>query len=74
MNKEAHMVTNGAFSHNMVTLEDHAVDEDPFWLKIGATWPHKDGEGFNIIRQAHESRASAPPQHEEGSRKARTTT
>ncbi|AXK79654.1 hypothetical protein DW352_03450 [Pseudolabrys taiwanensis] len=21
---------------------------DAFWTKIGAAWPHEDGEGFNI--------------------------
>ncbi len=21
---------------------------DPFWTRIGAAWPHKDGKGFNV--------------------------
>jgi hypothetical protein len=28
-----------------VTKKDEAK---PFWLEIGAAWPHKDGKGFNI--------------------------
>jgi len=28
-----------------VTKKDNAK---PFWLKIGAAWPNKDGKGFNI--------------------------
>lgn len=23
-------------------------DAKPFWLEIGAAWPHKDGKGFNL--------------------------
>ena len=23
-------------------------NDDSFWTRIGAAWPHKDGKGFNI--------------------------
>jgi len=23
-------------------------DAKPFWLEIGAAWPHKDGKGFSL--------------------------
>ena len=46
------MGTNSAPSHNVFTVEDRGENEDPFWLKIGAAWPHKDGKGFNITLSA----------------------
>ena len=46
------MGTNSAPSHNVFTVEDRGEGEDPFWLKIGAAWPHKDGKGFNITLSA----------------------
>jgi hypothetical protein len=27
--------------------------QDDYWLNIGAAFPHDDGEGYNIILQAH---------------------
>ena len=26
--------------------------EDAFWTKIGAAWPHEDGQGYNIQLRA----------------------
>jgi hypothetical protein len=26
--------------------------KDDFWLRLGAVWPHGDGEGFNLLLQA----------------------
>ncbi len=26
--------------------------QDPFWLKIGAAFEHKDGKGYNLVLQA----------------------
>lgn len=26
--------------------------KDPFWLKVGAAWAHKDGKGYNLELQA----------------------
>lgn len=26
--------------------------QDPFWLRIGAAWAHKDGHGFNVTLDA----------------------
>jgi len=46
------MGTNSAPSHNVFTVEDRGEGEDPFWLKIGAAWAHKDGKGFNISLSA----------------------
>ena len=46
------MGTNSAPTHNVFTVEDRGKDEDPFWLKIGAAWAHKDGKGFNISLSA----------------------
>ncbi|MEO0793026.1 MAG: hypothetical protein AAFY27_10845 [Pseudomonadota bacterium] len=46
------MGTNSAPTHNVFTVEDRGDDEDPFWLKIGAAWRHKDGKGFNITLSA----------------------
>ena len=46
------MGANSAPSHNVFTVEDRGETEDPFWLKIGAAWQHKDGKGFNITLSA----------------------
>ena len=46
------MGTNSAPTHNVFTVEDRGEKEDPFWLKIGAAWAHKDGKGFNITLSA----------------------
>lgn len=46
------MATSSAPTHNVYTVEDRGEGEDPFWLKIGAAWPHKDGRGFNITLSA----------------------
>jgi len=45
---EAFMGTNSAPTHNVFTVEDRGEKEDPFWLKIGAAWTHKDGKGFSL--------------------------
>ena len=26
--------------------------QDPFWLRIGAAWEHKDGHGYNVTLDA----------------------
>lgn len=39
-----------AFS--VFTVEDRGEGNDPFWLKIGAAFPHKDGKGYNLTLQA----------------------
>jgi hypothetical protein len=46
------MATSSAPTHNVYTVEDRGEGEDPFWLKIGAAWPHKDGRGYNITLSA----------------------
>lgn len=46
------MATQSAPSHNVFTVEDRGDNEDPFWLKIGAAWAHKDGKGFNLTLSA----------------------
>lgn len=39
-------------SNNQPTLHAFTVEEGngdrAFWTRIGALWPHKDGEGFNL--------------------------
>ncbi|MCF6199160.1 MAG: hypothetical protein L3J67_07145 [Hyphomicrobiaceae bacterium] len=37
---------------NVYTVEDRGQGEDPFWLKIGAAFSHKDGKGFNLVLSA----------------------
>ena len=45
---------SGMPSHKVFVVEDREegepVDEDnkPFWTRVGAAWPHKDGKGLNI--------------------------
>ena len=46
------MATNNMPSFNVYTVEDRGENDDPFWLKIGAAFPHKDGKGFNIVLSA----------------------
>jgi hypothetical protein len=29
-------------------ISKEAKDEKGYWLKIGAAWPHKNGEGFTL--------------------------
>lgn len=37
---------------NVYTVEDRGENDDPFWLKIGAAFEHKDEKGFNIVLSA----------------------
>lgn len=37
---------------SVFTVEDRGKDNDPFWLKIGAAFEHKDGKGYNLTLQA----------------------
>ncbi len=37
---------------NVFTVEDRGEGNDPFWLKIGAAFEHKDGKGYNLTLQA----------------------
>ncbi len=46
------MATSNLPSFNVYTVEDRGQNEDPFWLKIGAAFTHKDGKGFNIVLSA----------------------
>ena len=39
-------------SYSVFTVEDKGEGNDPFWLKIGAAFEHKDGKGFNLALQA----------------------
>ena len=38
-------------TYNVYTVDD-CDDDDPFWLKIGAAFPHKDKKGFNVVLSA----------------------
>lgn len=33
--------------HNVYVV-DGKNDDDAYWTKIGAAWPHEDGKGFNL--------------------------
>jgi len=46
------MANANAPAYNVYTVEERGEGEDPFWLKIGAAWAHKDGKGFNITLSA----------------------
>ncbi len=37
---------------SVFTVEDRGEGNDPFWLKIGAAFDHKDGKGYNLMLQA----------------------
>ena len=39
-------------SHRAYTVRDRGDNEDPFWTRIGAVFPHKDGKGFNLVLDA----------------------
>lgn len=34
-------------SHRLYLVQDRPNGK-PFWIEIGAAWPHKDGDGFGI--------------------------
>ncbi len=44
--------SNGKPTFSVYTVEDRGPDQDAFWLKVGAAFPHKDGKGFNLVLQA----------------------
>jgi hypothetical protein len=35
-----------------VAVSTGPAPTDTLWLKVGAAWPHGDGEGFNIVLHA----------------------
>ncbi|TPK65512.1 hypothetical protein FJ546_09985 [Mesorhizobium sp. B2-4-19] len=37
-------------SHGVFVVEGE--DEKAHWTKVGAAWPHQDGDGFNVILSA----------------------
>lgn len=39
-------------SFSVFTVEGRGEGNDPFWLKIGAAFEHKDGKGYNLTLQA----------------------
>jgi hypothetical protein len=34
------------------TVIEREKGKDPFWLRIGAAWAHKDGNGYNVTLDA----------------------
>ena len=44
--------TNDKPAFNVYVVDDRGDDQDAFWLKVGAAFPHKDDKGFNLILQA----------------------
>lgn len=39
-------------THRIYSVSKRDNDARPFWLAIGAAWPHKDGKGFNLTFNA----------------------
>lgn len=42
-------------NHNRPTHGVYIIEgegDDAYWNKVGAAWPHKDGDGFNITLTA----------------------
>lgn len=39
-------------THKVYTVEDREGEKEPFWTRIGSAFPHKDGNGFNIVLSA----------------------
>lgn len=37
-------------SHTVYVIQGEAKNER--WTKIGAAWPHKDGQGFGLVLEA----------------------
>ena len=35
-------------THRIFSVSKPKGDAKPFWLEIGAAWPHKDGKGFSL--------------------------
>ena len=35
-------------THRVYSVTKKKEDAKPFWLEIGAAWPHKDGKGFSL--------------------------
>lgn len=38
-------------SHIVYHVDEQGGDDKAYWTKIGAMWPHKDGEGYNLQLQ-----------------------
>lgn len=35
-------------THRIFVVSKCVGDREPDWLELGAAWPHKDGQGFNL--------------------------
>lgn len=44
--KEAAPAPKNLPSHDVYVVEGEG--DRAFWAKVGAAWPHQDGEGFNV--------------------------
>lgn len=44
--------TNELPAFNAFVIVDRGKRQDPFWLKVGAAFSHKDGKGLNLVLQA----------------------
>ena len=40
-------------SHGVYTVRDRGEGKKAIWTRIGAAWPHQDGQGFSIQLEAH---------------------
>jgi hypothetical protein len=43
------MSTKPTHSAYIVTEPKEGTDRKPVWHEVGAIWPHKNGEGFDIV-------------------------
>jgi len=39
-------------AYRAYTVIERGEGQDPFWLPIGAAFPHQSGDGFNVVLQA----------------------
>ncbi len=46
------MASNSKPAFDVFIVDDRGDDQDAFWLKVGAAFPHKDKDGMNIVLQA----------------------
>ena len=46
------MAENNGPAFAVYTVIEREKGKDPFWLRIGAAWEHKDGHGYNVTLDA----------------------
>lgn len=46
------MAQNSKPIYDVFVVDDRGEDQDAYWLKVGAAFPHKDKDGMNVVLQA----------------------